>query len=440
MIKKVRNRFILVGTAAASAVTILLVLAINVFNTVQINRNLDDVLYEMSQEKPDSFDSEKYGALEEERTGEPDTEKMGTSDEQWKKGHGKKDGRYSAQTQYAGHFYHIAMDADGKVSLIGSVSLSEELEQLADSIIEAEKSSGTFDDYRYLVKENGKVTDVFVLDCLTEHQQEERLLLISAVVGSGGILVFFVFVFLMSRRIIIPLKENMEKQKRFITDAGHELKTPLSVIGTNMDILSMDLGENEWVDGTIQQVKKLRKLVGNLISLARMDEDSNVIVLSPFDVSSAAMESVEPFCAVASQAGKQMIMDIKEGLTARGDEASVRQLFTILCDNAVKHSTGETPIRIRLFQDGKRICFETENSWNRDITSDKLDSVFDRFYRGDASRDRRSGNNGYGLGLSIAKGIAAKNQLQLQVMEKDQHLIFRVTFADSEKLWGGLSG
>ena len=420
MIKKVRNRFILVGTAAASAVTILLVLAINIFNTIQINSNLDDVLYEMSQEKSVGFDSEKSGALEVEGAGEPDTEKAGSSDVQWKKGHGKKGGRYSVQTQYAGHFYHIVVDADGKASLISPISLKEELEQLAASIIETGKSSGTLNDYRYLVQKNGQVTDVFVLDCLTEHQQEERLLLISAVVGAGGILVFFVFVFLMSGRIIIPLKENMEKQKRFITDAGHELKTPLSVIGTNMDILSMDL--------TIYQVKKLRKLVGNLISLARMDEDSTVIVLSPFDVSSAAMESAEPFCALASQAGGQLIPDIQEGLTARGDEASVRQLFTILCDNAIKYSTGETPILVRLFQDGKRICFETENSWKRDIMPEKLDSVFDRFYRGDASRDRRSGKTGYGLGLSIAQGIASKNQLQLQVMEKDQRLVFRVTF------------
>ena len=428
MIKKVRNRFILVGTAAASAVTILLVLAINIFNMVQINRNLDNVLYEMSQEKSDGLNSEKSGALEEIRTGEPDTEKMVSLDGQAKKGHGKKGGRYSVQTQYAGHFYHVVVDADGKVSAIGPASLTEELEQLAAGAVETGKSSGTFNDYRYLVQENGQVTDVFVLDCLTEHQQEERLLLISAVVGAGGILVFFVFVFLMSRRIIIPLKVNMEKQKRFITDAGHELKTPLSVIGTNMDILSMDLGENEWVDGTIQQVKKLRKLVGNLISLARMDEDSTVIVLSLFDVSSAALESAEPFCALASQAGGQMIPDIQEGLTARGDEASVRQLFTILCDNAIKYCTGETPVRVRLFQNGKRICFETENSWKRDITPEKLDSVFDRFYRGDASRDRRSGQTGYGLGLSIAKGIAAKNQLQLQVMEKEQRLVFRVTF------------
>ena len=124
-----------------------------------------------------------------------------------------------------------------------------------------------------------------------------------------------------------------------------------------------------------------------------------------------------------------MITDIQEDLTVRGDEASVRQLFTILCDNAVKYSTDETPIRVRLFQDGKRICFETENSWNRDIAPEKLDSVFDRFYRGDTSRDRRSGKNGYGLGLSIAKGIASKNQLQLQVMEKDQRLVFYVTFS-----------
>ena len=428
VIKKVRNRFILAGTAAASAVTILLVLAINVFNTVQIDRNLDNVLYEMSQEKSDGFASEKSGAPEVETAEETDTEKMGSSNGQGKKGHGKKGGRYSVQTQYAGHFYHIVVDADGNTSLIGSASLTEELEQLAANIIETGKSSGTFNDYRYLVQENSQVRDVFVLDCLTEHQQEERLLLISVVVGAGGILVFFVFVFLMSRRIIIPLKINMEKQKRFITDAGHELKTPLSVIGTNMDILSMDLGENEWVDSTIHQVKKLRKLVGNLISLARMDEDSTVMVLSPFDVSSAAMESAEPFCAIASQAGGQMLLDIQEGLTARGDEASVRQLFTILCDNAMKYSTGETPIRIRLFQDGKHICFETENSWKRDITPEKLDSVFDRFYRGDASRDRRSGKSGYGLGLSIAKGIAAKNQLQLQVMEKNQRLVFRVTF------------
>ena len=293
------------------------------------------------------------------------------------------------------------------------------------------KSSGTYDDYRYLLREKEQKTHIYLLDCLTEHQQEKRLLLISSIVGAGGILVFFLSVFLMSGRIIIPLKENMEKQKRFVTDAGHELKTPLSVISTNMDILSMDLGENEWVESTIQQVKKLRKLVGNLILLSRMDEVSEQIVLAPFDISSAAAESVEPFSALAAYAGKQLIPDIQEGLTARGDEASVRQLFTILCDNTVKYGTDQAPIRIRLFREGKRVCFETENTWNRDIPPEKLNSVFERFYRSDSSRDRRSGKSGYGLGLSIAKGIAAKNQLQLQVLEKGENLVFRVTFPKS---------
>ena len=414
MIKKVRNRFILVGTAAASAVTILLVLAINLFNTVQINRNLDHVLLEMSQGISGALDADK--------------EKAGFQDEQGKKGHGKKGGRYSAQTQYAGHFYHAVLDRNGDMSLVGAESLTEEQELLVQTLTESSKKTGTFDNYRYLIRENDQTTDVFFLDCLTEHQQENRLLLISAEVGAAGILVFFLFVFWMSGRIIVPLKENMEKQKRFITDAGHELKTPLSVIGTNMDILAMDLGENEWVEGTRHQVKKLRKLVENLISLSRMDEDSTKLVLSPFDVSSAVLETAEPFCVMASQAGVRMIVDVPEGLTARGDEASVRQLFTILCDNAVKYAAGREPIRVRLFKEGKRVCFETENPWNRDIPPEKLDSVFDRFYRGDASRDRRSGKSGYGLGLSIAKGIASKNQLQLQVMEREQKLVFRVTF------------
>ena len=337
--------------------------------------------------------------------------------------------RNSAMNQYAGRLCVVSF-SEGSPPVVGmsdSNALTEpEAITLAEQMI-ASGTAGDLDSYRYQVKTNPDGTWVYFLDCSTEHQAVRSLLMVSILVGLGGLLVMGLFVYFMSRKAMAPLRESVERQKRFITDAGHELKTPLAVIGTNMDILEMDIGKNEWVDGTKKQLSRLRKLVANLISLSRLEEMQEKLELEPFDLSGAAAECVDAFSGPAELAGKTLSAELEDHLTALGDVMTAGQLLTILCDNAVKYSTGD--IQVRLYASGRRVIFETENDWDHRLPPEELSKLFDRFYRGDASRSGEGGKTGYGLGLSIAKAIAEKNHAQLTAEENELgHILFRASF------------
>ena len=337
--------------------------------------------------------------------------------------------RNSAMNQYSGRLCVVCYPAEGEVTVgmsDGNALTEPEAIALADQMRQEGRASGDLDAYRYQVKTGEGATWVYFLDCTTEKAAMRSLLLLSVLVGLGGLVVTGVLVYFLSRKAMEPLKESMELQKRFITDAGHELKTPLAVIGTNMDILEMDLGKNEWVSGTKKQLVRLRKLVANLISLSRMEEMQEALELSPVNLSETALECVDAFQGPAELAGKALEAEIQPDLWVQGDVSSLGQLLTILCDNAVKYAAGD--IRVRLYQSGRKVLFETENDWDRAIPPEELDRLFDRFYRGDASRTTAEGKSGYGLGLSIARAVAGKNKGTLTAEETPEgRLLFRVT-------------
>ena len=340
--------------------------------------------------------------------------------------------RETAMSQYSGRLCVVAFSGvtEPQVSMSDSNILTEdEAIALAEQMRGNGKDSGYLDDYRYEVTPENGITWVYFLDCATEKDSIRSMLVISCLVGLGGILLSFVFVYFMSRRAIWPLKESMERQKRFVTDAGHELKTPLAVIGSNMDILTMELGENEWVEGTQKQLGRLKKLVTNLISLSKLEEGQEALELQSFPVSEIAQECVDAFSATAELAGKRIEAEIGAGLSVHGDPMTISQLMTILCDNAVKYTEGDPVIHVRLYANGKKVCFETENDWNHTMAPEELSHLFDRFYRGDASRTKTEGQGGYGLGLSIARAIAERNHAQLTVRETDEgRILFRAVF------------
>ena len=170
-----------------------------------------------------------------------------------------------------------------------------------------------------------------------------------------------------------------------------------------------------------------RKITAALLILAFMI--SILAACGSSTVGSTSAENSTKETAEVEADSSEMSVEIAENLAAIGDEKTIRQLFTILCDNAVKYSTAGSDIFVRLLVDGRKVCFETANSWDREHAPAKLEDFFGRFYRGDSSRDRRSGNTGYGLGLSIAEGIAQKNHAQLKVFENTRHqLVFRALF------------
>ena len=194
----------------------------------------------------------------------------------------------------------------------------------------------------------------------------------------------------------------MELQKQFITDAGHELKTPLTSISTSADVLKMENGDNEWIDNIQKQTVRMSKLVKNLVTLSRLDEGVPLPDRTEFSLSDAAWEAAEPFEMRARAQGKSFTQSISPELAMKGDMAAVQQLISILLDNAFKYSDDGGQIRLSVYPQHKNNIIEVYNTCPPDSLGD-IDRFFDRFYRADSSR-RYDG--GTGIGLAIAKATA----------------------------------
>lgn len=453
MIKKIRRRFVLTGMAATFVMTMTLILALNLANKYFTDQRLGEAISEVAavwQENEYDKDSGKSrGKNSSYLQGEEKENSYSQNDEDnssYSQGNGENcaygqgytrkgknhKGRLGAYAQYQGRAFSVFLSDDGGYTTKGfnrDILSGIELESLLEMVGKSGKKEGYVDDFRFLsLDQDGGRLYVF-LDCCTEARAQRTLWAISFGIALLGLAGAFVFIRHMSAKSTRPLEESLEKQKRFITDAGHELKTPLAVIGTNMDVLSLDLGENEWVDGTKRQVKKLRKLAANLITLSRMEEENYAPASEDFDLTGAVEECVTPFSDLAAARGKHLHQELTEGLSYTGDEAALRQMITILCDNAVKYALPQEEISVRLYRDQKRIIFEMENAWDHAVPAGELDRLFDRFYRADSSRNRGTQQESYGLGLSIAQAIAEKNRIALKVFENEKgRLVFQAAF------------
>ena len=421
MVKKARKKFVLGAIAATFIAVLMLVLAINTVRYVQVKNQQEETLQSLTE----SVMRDKKGSGKTPKDEDDMSREYGEGDWENEQGYwgGHRGGRGSAAAQYGDRYFEIIMMYDGTTYLrTGNLDAmtEEEARELGEEILIEGKEAGYKNDYRYLVRPGGDESVVIsLLDCTVDSKSLSDLRAVTVAVGLLGTLFAFLFILFTSRRAVMPLEESMEKQKRFITDAGHELKTPLSVIATNMDILTMDLGENEWVEGTKKQVSRMTKLVNNLVSLSKMDEQDATLIFEPFSISDAAYECFDLYQSVADSAGKRLEADIEEELNVTADENSIRQIFSILLDNAIKYAEGDRVIRVRLHREGKKVLFETENDWARNVDAAKLDTLFDRFTRGDRSRSGADGKSGFGLGLAIARAAAEKNHASLTAAETE---------------------
>ena len=225
----------------------------------------------------------------------------------------------------------------------------------------------------------------------------------SIAISLCGYFIVFAFIAFFSNRIIRPISESYEKQKRFITDASHEIKTPLTIIGADTDILEMELGENEWIDDIKKQVTQLTELTNNLVFLSRMEESEHSLPAIDFPFSEVVTETIMSFQTLAQSQAKELLYQIPAMLTLRGDEKSIRQLISILLDNAIKYSPAEEPISLCVEEQNSHITITVTNTTLQPLEKEQLKFLFDRFYRLDTSRNSKTG--GHGVGLSIAKAI-----------------------------------
>lgn len=285
----------------------------------------------------------------------------------------------------------------------------KELSEIVLLIISDDKSSGRIGNFQYL-----KTPDKYgtYLLCILNRRGDFEVLhqfRFYAFWAIAGIMIFsFVLAFFISKLALSQAEEAFDKQKRFIADAGHELKTPIAVIGANIDVLSSDekLNSNKFFQYIKRENGRMGDLVKDLLYLARDDADRLEMIKSEFDFSNAVENAILPFEVVAFENGMTLEMEIQKGIFCNGDEKSLKQLFVILVDNAIKNSDKGAKITVKAYTARQNIIYKVRNTGNG-IKKEDLQKIFERFYRVDSSRARKTG--GYGLGLSIAQTIAQKH-------------------------------
>jgi len=214
-----------------------------------------------------------------------------------------------------------------------------------------------------------------------------------------------------------PVQESYEKQKSFITDAGHEIKTPLTIIDADATILEMDCGEdNEWIQDIRAQVRRLTDLTKDLIFLSRMEEERPQVQKIDFPLSEVLTETAQSFQSLAKVQNKTFTIDVEPMLSICGDEKAITQLVSILLDNAVKYSDDNGAISLKAFSKGRNVCVEVYNT-AEEVNTSELGRLFDRFYRADKSRNSETG--GYGIGLSIARAVTEAHGGKITATSED---------------------
>ena len=240
-----------------------------------------------------------------------------------------------------------------------------------------------------------------------------------------GVTAVFLLVVVLSKKAIEPVAQSYEKQKRFITDAGHEIKTPLTIIDADTTILEMEYGENEWLSDINIQTKRLADLTNDLIYLSKMEEENKKMETIEFPFSDVVEEVAQSFQNLATVQKKVFQMDIKPMVSIKGDEKSIRQLISILLDNAVKYCGENGNIRLSVWKKGKSTMMSVYNT-TKEMKKENLDHLFDRFYRTDESRNSQTG--GYGIGLSIAQAVVIAHKGKIQASSEDgRSLLITVT-------------
>ena len=406
MMKQIRQRFIKIALLALTLAMLLVAGVINAVHYVNTSAELKETLNYIV-ENDNANAQAKQGKFNENNKGN-----SATGDTIQQNGH--KGGNHRMDTKLEESRYFIAIqNSEGEIVLGAGSKETEysknDLLTIAAEVFTSGNDSGHTKNYLYQVtdKDDGSRVAVF-LNYESKKEEVISLALISLGACVIGILLSLLLVSLLSKKAIRPMMDNIERQKQFITDAGHELKTPLTVISANMDVLSMDIGPNEWVQGTQKQVADMRKLVNELVYLSRMDETDSAFERNEFNLSNVVNDVAEPFVSMAEFNGKNMIVNAENNLTYCGDEAAIKRLVSILCENAVKYAPEDTDIHVSLSKSSKNIVLKTENVMKEPLSDEALTRLFDRFYRGDTSRSKDE-NKGFGIGLSVARAITEKH-------------------------------
>ncbi len=305
-------------------------------------------------------------------------------------------------------------------------------------VIQAGGSRGYVDYYRFglFPSEDGGST-MIVMDCFLMLQAADNMLRITVIIFCVCALIVFLLLLFFSGRAIRPFAENLERQRQFVTDASHELKTPLSILSADLDLLSDSCGESRWLGSARTQIARLDKLIRNLVELARTEETIREGASGVFSLSDIALASAEVFAPLAEAEGNTLAAEVAAGVELRGVQDDLFRLFSILLDNAVKYCDAGGTIRLSVSQRGRTVRLSVSNPC-AGLNPAQLPRYFDRFYRADSSRSRTTG--GYGIGLSTARAIVARHRGRLTNHYANGIITFTALLTQVNEKRGNTSG
>lgn len=417
MIKKLRTKFIILSTVSLLLLLGIIVASSSLLTYRELVVNADRVLEKIAGNGGRSMHIMP-------------PEKKDFPKEEFYKGH---DGFWggkamSPEIMYEARFFTADISAGGQVTAVNTDSIAmvddEDALGYAQLANKKKKDRGFISDFRYIkIRKENDMTVIF-LDCGRNLSTFKNSLFINCLISFVGLLAIFVIIVIFSKKIVRPVSESYEKQKQFISIAGHEIKTPITIIDADAEILSMEIGDgNEWLQDISRQTKRMAALTNDLLTLSRMDENRQQFTMLDFPVSDVVRETVQSFESLSRSKGRRIRTEITPMLSYHGDENSIRQLVGIVLDNAIKYTKenedgGCEDIVLRLEKKNHGIYLTVKNS-SEPVSDEQLRHFFDRFYRTEQSRDSESG--GYGLGLSIAKSIveAHKGKITASASDKD---------------------
>lgn len=327
----------------------------------------------------------------------------------------------SPEAPYEARYFSVVVSNSGDVicaetSRIFAID-SETASQYAKNVAQKNSSHGFLGDYRYISTSEVIGIRITFLDCGRELDLYRDFVAFSIGMSLLGYAITAVAVCFFAGKFIRPVSESYEKQKRFITDAGHEIKTPLTIISANVDVLKMDMGENECLEDIGKQTKRLAGLTNDLVYLARMEESQDSLQMVEFPISEIILDTTASFQTLAQTQDKELSYQVQPMLAMRGNDKAISQLVSILLDNALKYSPKGSCVLLSLERQGRKLILTVSNCAVTPLTEENLRHVFDRFYRADPSRNSETG--GHGIGLSMAHAIVAAHDGKISARSPD---------------------